>query len=475
MIKVNNTIFKILKKKEIESILFASIDILENVGVKISDEEALKIFKTNDCIIKDDNIVHIPKNLVYSSLKSLPKSISIYNRLGKLFMSLGNEKSYFGTGSDCPNFIDPYTQKRRESNSNDVINSAIISDYLPEIDFHMSLSRASEKLVEHHMVHQYVLMLENTIKPLIVTAMDVDNLEKIYNIAVVVSQGEKIFKLKPNFILYIEPISPLFHPKQVLKKLIFAARNNIPCIYAPCPMSGATAPVTKAGTLVIALCDSLIGIVLSQILNPGTSIIMGGVVSNLDMSTLIMPGASPEFLTMSIALTEIARYLKIPMFSTAGCTDAKIFDEQAAIEVTDSILFASLSRAAIIHDLGFLQSSLTGCLEMVLMSNEIISKLKKVLQGIEVNEDSLMKDVIKKVGPCGNFLVEDSTIKLFKKEFYFPKLFDRNCYDKWVIKGKKKFGNILNEEVINILKNHRPLQMDSFVKEGIKEVLKEYN
>ncbi|MDD5658406.1 MAG: trimethylamine methyltransferase family protein, partial [Actinomycetota bacterium] len=456
-----------MKSDEIKEIFNASMDILEKTGVKVFSTEAVEIFKKNGCIIKDDNIVHIPNSLVKSTLNSIPERITIYNRISEPAMIMEDGIIHYGTGSDCPNFIDPYTQERRPSTSQDVINSAIVSDHLNEIDFHMSLSRASEKSPENHLIHQYALMLKNTIKPLIVTAKNKNNLEKIYSIAALISGSKEDFKLKPNFILYLEPSSPLMHSKDVLEKLIFSVENDIPLIYAPCPMAGATSPVTKAGTLVIALCDSLSGIVLTQLIKPGAQVFMGGVISNLDMSTLIMPGASPEFLSMSVALTEISRNLKIPMFSTAGCTDAKTVDEQAAIEVTDSIIFAGLSGANIIHDLGFLQSSLTGCLELVVMSNEIIRKMKKVFEGIKVNEATLMRDVINKVGPGGNYLLEDSTVRLFKKEFFFPKLFNRDNYENWLKKGSKPLKDRLNEEVLFILENHKTEKIESIVNNKI--------
>lgn len=415
--------------------------------------------------------MHIPSSLVKSGLASVPERISIYNRLGELAMLLEDGRSHFGVGSDAPNFIDPYNHKRRKSKSTDVINSAIVSDCLPEIDFHESLGLATDKSVENHLVYQYVLMIDNTIKPLIVTAKDRNNLEKIHRIASVVSGSKENFKLRPTFILYDEPSTPLFHTKEALEKLMYASKSSIPFIYTPCPMSGATAAVTKAATLVTAVCESISGIVLSQIINPGTPVIMGGVISILDMSTAVMPYGSPELVIMSAALTEIAHYLKIPMFSTAGCSDSKMLDEQAAIEATDSIMMATLSKANLIHDLGYLESANTGCLEMVVMSAEIISKVKNILQGIVVNEDTLMRDVISKVGPMGNFLTEESTIDRFKKEFYFPKLFSRDNYEKWSQKGSKHFNTLLNEKVIDILKHHKPSKLDKSIKKEIDKIL----
>ena len=465
---------KVLEEQDKQDIFYTSLDVLERVGVKVFNEEALGIYKNGGCVIRDKNTVHIPSGITKKCLATLPERISIYDRSGKLSMVLENGRSYFGAGSDCPNFIDPYNQKRRRSNKLDVINAAKVADCLPEINFHMSLSMASDYSPELYYINQYVLMLYNTTKPLILTAKNKDNLKVIHEIASFLSGSKEDFKLKPNLILYDEPSTPLFHTEEALEKLIYSSEHHIPFIYSPCPMSGATAAVTKAATIVTAVCESISGIVLSQLINPGAPVIMGGVLSNFDMATAIMPYGSPELVLMSATLTEVAKYLKIPMFSTAGCSDAKILDEQAAIEATDSVLFAALSGANIIHDLGYLESGLTGCLEMLVMSNEIISKTKYILNGLEVNEDSFLRSTIEDVGPMGNFLTDESTINLFKREFYFSKLFNRDNYENWVNKGSKPFKTVLNEKVIEILENHKPPKLDKSIIKEIDKILDEY-
>ena len=113
-----------------------------------------------------------------------------------------------------------------------------------------------------------------------------------------------------------------------IEKLLLAAERRIPVIYTPCPIAGATVPMTLAGALVVAVADSLSGLVAAQFSAPGAPFIMGGVLSTMDMSSTIYTYGSPEFSLLEASLTDLAHFYRLPMFSTAGCSDSKIFDGQ---------------------------------------------------------------------------------------------------------------------------------------------------
>lgn len=159
---------------------------------------------------------------------------------------------------------------------------------------------------------------------------------------------------------------------------------------------------------------------------------------------------------LSAALTEIVHYYRLPMFSTAGCSDAKVVDQQAAIESALSCLMAALSGANLIHDVGYMEYGLTGSYEMLVMTNEIISMVKRIMKGIEVNEESLALDIIDKVGPGGNFLLEKHTLYHFRKEHWHPELMDRNNYETWRQAGGKTLGQKVKEKVRQILEEYHP-------------------
>ena len=213
----------------------------------------------------------------------------------------------------------------------------------------------------------------------------------------------------------------------------------------------------------LSLAEFLAGMVVSQLKRRGAPLVMGGVVGPIDMRTSILSYGSPELCLLSAALTDVAHSLKVPMFSTAGCSDAKVLDEQAAVEATFSIITAGLSGANLIHDVGFLASAMIGSHEMVVLSDELIGMAKRFLSGIEVNEETLAVDLLCEVGPGGNFLCNDHTVRHFRRELWFPRLLDRQRYGPWKDSGAARLGDRLKERVREILATHQVPPLDARV------------
>jgi trimethylamine--corrinoid protein Co-methyltransferase len=236
-------------------------------------------------------------------------------------------------------------------------------------------------------------------------------------------------------------------------------------------MNGGTAPTTSAGVLVTALCESLHGLVIAQAIQPGTPFVMGGVVSIMDMQHATLAYGAPELSLQSAALTELARTLGLPVWSTAGCTDAKEVDEQAGIEGAISILFAGLSGADLVHDVGFIEGAMTGSLQMAVMSDEVISFVKRLLRGIEVTPATLATDVVKAVGTGGNFIGTDHTLEYYKREFWFPSLIDRQRWDDWQASGALTHGERVQDRLNEILDSHTPAPLSPAVQQSIDAIL----
>jgi trimethylamine--corrinoid protein Co-methyltransferase len=275
----------------------------------------------------------------------------------------------------------------------------------------------------------------------------------------------------PMFAVYIEPSSPLNNSREAVEKLLYAAENDIPAIYTPCPISGATAPATMAGVLVQAVAECLTGVVIAQLKRKGAAIIVGGVTSILDMSTTILSYGAPELSLLSAAHTEIAQYLHLPMFSTAGCSDAKTLDQQAAIEAAISIAFAALSGANLIHDVGYLESGLSGSYDMLVMSNEIISLVKRILRGVVVDAEHLALDVIDRVGPGGHYLMDDHTLKYFRTEFWMPEPLDRTNWDVWQTNGAKPLNARVHEKVLDLIEHYQPAPIPDKIEHMLERII----
>lgn len=462
---------EVLTDEEIKRLLAASFEILERAGAQFHDEESINILKKSGCKIEGDT-VKIPTRLVEWALRTVPSKVTLYNsRTGSISMRLEGNNAYFGTGSDTPFFVDPYTQRRIPASKKTVEMATKVIDALPNLDFVMSLGIVQDVPQLVYDRHQFEAMVLNTSKPIVITAIDNDGYADIIEMCEIIAGGEEELVNHPFMTLYAEPISPLVHSEEAARKLVLAAKKKLPVVYTPCIMAGSTVPMTLAGAVANGIAESLSGLVLNQLTNEGSPFIMGGVFTIMDQNTTIFSYGAPEFDIMMAALADISNYLDIPMFGTAGCTDSKLVDEQAAIEDAISIVLSALSGANLIHDVGYIEHGNTASLENLVISNDLIGFARRIVCGIEVNDDTLAADIINKVGPAGNFLAEEHTIKYFKVETWYPELFSREVYDNWVTAGKKTLTQKANEKVINILENYEPEPLPKEVQNKIRDIV----
>jgi trimethylamine--corrinoid protein Co-methyltransferase len=472
---VNDTpVFEVLSEDEIEAIYFSALRVLYETGVRVYEKEGVDVAHAGGAIVEDttddSSLVKIPPWMVDKALSTLPRKVVVIGPDRKHRMELYKNQIYFGAGSDTPFTLDPYSGERRRATYEDVKNFARLAQALPNIDFHMSLGIVQDVAVGTYDRWQYLAMLEGTNKPINITAVDLEGVRDQLEMAHIRVGGEKEWKKGPIFSLYIEPVSPLSHSEEVVQKLLFACDNHIPFVYTPCPLAGATSPTTLAGTAVQALTESLFGIVLAQIRRPGAPMIIGGLMSNMDMLTTVYCYGSPEMALLSAAYTQITKWLGVPMYETAGCSDSKMFDEQAAMEATINIATAALVGGNMIHDVGYLEQGLTSSPQMIVASNEIIDMVKRILRGIPVDDETMGLNVMDDIGPGGHFLEHDHTYSRFKTEIWRPSIIDRQNWENWELTGSKTFRERVHERVIEILETETEPLMDEKMAQELRRV-----
>jgi trimethylamine--corrinoid protein Co-methyltransferase len=468
----NLPVFSILSQDQVHEIHRASLEVLEKTGYKVLCKEAISLLKKAGASVKGE-IVKTPHDIVEECIRLAPKGFVLYDREGNRALELKGEKSYFGTSTASPNTRDALTSEIHPTRVEDIARGALIADALPNIDWVMPMGSSQDVPGQAAELHEFEAAVTHTQKPIVFIAYSPRGNQIVYEMAAEVAGGMDQLRKRPFLVAYPEPITPLVYPEGVAQKLLDTAGMGMPVIGGPADQAGGTSPVTMAGTLVVMNAETLMGLVLSQLKRPGTPYILGGVPSIMDMATGNLAMGAPELSLMTAAYGDIARFYDLPTWGTAGCTDAKTLDQQAGIESAFSSLAQALGRISLIHDVGYLDMGMICSAEMLVMGDEVIGMVKRYLQGIEVNAETLAQEVIQNVGPGGNFLLEDHTFRHFRKEHWTPTLMARQKYDTWEKEGQKTMGELVQEKIRRILETHRVPPLADSVVENLARLKKE--
>jgi trimethylamine--corrinoid protein Co-methyltransferase len=466
--------FEMLSADQLEELFWGVLKLLEQTGLEVHHEEARDILKKAGAWV-DGLRVRIPSYLVRKSLEMAPRSFTIFARDGnpKHNIHIGPGRAHFGPGPTPPNFIDIETLERRPYVRADARIVAKVCNALPNIDFCESLGTISDVHHELGATYEFAEMFPNVSKPIVAWSYGKDDAEDIHKMAIAEAGGQAAFEKRPNYVHYCEPLSPLVSTGEALDKLIFAARYRVPVIFTPCPLAGGTAPITAAGIIIQAAAESWMGLTVAQAIRPGLPFFMGGVLSVMDMSAMILSYGAPELSLMMAGITELAHYAGLPLWQTGGCTDSKTLDEQAALEGSLSCFFSALSGGDLCHDVGYTESGLTGSIFQTAMMDEAIGYTRRITRGIEVNEDTLAVEVINRVGPNGHYLKDEHTRRYFKSEFWYPNLCDRSSFEDWDMMGRMTMRDRVIDRVRDIAATHEASAIKPETEAAIRQVLAE--
>ena len=461
-----------LSDEQIQAIHHSSLDILSRTGIVMKHETGRELLLDAGAWESGERI-KIPEHLVMAAIGSAPSRIPMHNRLGELTMPLQEGQVFFGPGSDCPFTLDVETGERRQATAQDVRRIARLCDGLQQIDFIMSMGTPSDVPTMDHYLHSFIGMIRGSVKPNVYTALDRSDMEDIYRIACAVAGGEAELRERPFLLHYAEPISPLLYNEESVDKLLFCAEVGIPVTCLPSPNTGGGGPITLAGAIALGNAECLAGLVLSQLVRPGTPFLYGMNTAALDMKSAIVSYGAPEWPTGMAACCDLARYYDLPVWGTAGATDSKVVDAQAAIEATVTIMTAFLTRCNLVHDVGYMEYGTTSSMEMLVMADEIIRDVRYVMAGVEVSERTLAREAIHRARPGGGFLADDHTLDSWRWAQWRPALIDRTRYDRWVEQGRKDMTTRANERARRLLAEHEVEPLPQAAEEVIAAVLKQ--
>ena len=458
-----------LGPQEREKIHRASLEILERVGVDVHLDEA------RDLLVKggaqaDGIRIRIPEYMVARALAATPKRITLYNRSGQAAIRAWGHNTYYGGGSDCLNILDHRTGERRTPLLQDLKDAVRVQDALPEIDFCMSMVLPSDVDPGLYDRYQMEVMLNNTTKPIVFVTPGLEGCKAAVEMCEVVAGGARAFQRKPSSICYINITSGLVANAEALQKCIYLAEKGLPLLYIPLNAAGVNSPATTAGCMASMNAGTLLGIVLAQLVREGTPIgVPGWNGGPYNLKTMVGNYVLAD--EQGVA-TEMGKYYDLPVFGLGGSTDAKVLDQQCGLEATISLATALLHGANIVHDVGFMDSGLQASLQLMAICADFIGFLRAATAGVTVNDETLALDLIKELGPTGDYMSHDHTMRHFR-EPYYSKLAEKGVYAQWLHKGATTMEQRAGRRIDKILAEHEPDPLPPDVQRDIARIVEQ--
>jgi trimethylamine--corrinoid protein Co-methyltransferase len=400
--------------------------------------------------------VKIPSNLIKEAITKSPKDITLYGRNPKYNIELKKGKTYTHPSSGMGRIFDLETGKVRDATRDDLEKLTIVMDDLENIHGYQNFLMPSDVPPEVKDIYTTESILRNTEKTLIATPYTDINIDYIIELAATFVGGVEELKKKPVIGFLIEPHSPLTYSKEVVRMLLKASSHNLPIKLEPAGMAGSVSPVTLAGLMVQNNAEFLAGLVITQLANPGSPVIYAIWSQAMDVRTGAILFGGVECALNSVASIQMGDYYGLPTSTPGFPTTSKTHDEQTAFERTLNSVLPMLAGVNYLGGVGTIDTDLTTSYQQMIIDNEFLGVLFRMLEGIEISNETLAVDIISQVGPGGNYLGQAHTRKYYKKELYFPKLFDTRSRQTWEEAGAKDIACVAREKAIKILKEHRP-------------------
>lgn len=439
----------------------ASVEMLENTGIKScsakflakAEEIGLKVVYEND--EKTLGRIFFTNEQIEKGLEAAPKKFSIYGLDDKYEIKWGERKSYSHTCVGVPFIRDMETGKRRNTNLADLEDYIRLSDALPDIDIISCLT--AQGIPEHAAgAIQTAAQVKNTTKPLRICIHTADETNEIVEVlAAAVGSKEELIK-KPIAYLEVSPISPLDYADNPAEAIMACVEAGVPLGIIPCPMMGATGPMTLIGSVVMHNAEILAGIVFAEMMKPGAPVIMSPRVTFMDMKTAMGLWAAPEMGLAAAASAQLLRYYNMPSTVTGFSCAAKVADAQASFESLYNTLIPAMVGVDVVGAAGSLDNVLIASYEKLVIDNEIASLVKRAIRGEVVNDDTCAVQPVHEV--CngeGNFLGHIHTLQHLRTELWKPFMSDRDIYENWATE-ELTFTQRANRYAKDILANHKP-------------------
>ncbi len=465
--------YRPLRDKDIKRIHEASLTVLEQTGIEVKHAECREIFRKAGAKIDENrNRVYISRMMVEDALEKAPNEVILYGRDSQHDIVLGGTKVHMGTGGAAINILDLDTQDLRSTTLADIAQIGRLVDALDNIHFYLRPCVAQDISPDLLDINTYYASIISTTKHVTGNCYSQDSVRDVIEMASMIAGDKETLRKRP-FISFITSwmISPLRFATESVNILTEIVRQGLPVFLSSAPQAGSTSPAALAGTLVQINAEELSGLTYTQLINPGTPVILGYVPSVADLRTGNFVGGTSEFALMQASAAQLGQFYNLPVYNSSGLTDSKLPDIQAGYEKGISGLAVALSGANYIHhSAGFLESMLTIAYEQYVIDDDINGSIMRMVRGIEITDEMLSVDVIDRV--CrneGHYFTEEQTLNLMRSQYYYPHTADRQLRDNWQAQGATDMRERALQKAREILKHHQPESIHPKIDDAIRK------
>jgi trimethylamine--corrinoid protein Co-methyltransferase len=461
----------ILTPEEVQRIHTATLDVIESVGVRFPSKRALEIWAAHGAQVDwQTSIVKAPASLIEAALRKAPPKYLLAARDPGQDLPLDGNHVHLGTDGCGVEVIDLYSGERRRSALKDVGEIARVADYLEDVAFHWVAVSAQDRPPHTRGLHEIKAIWENSTKHV--------QTESIYSeaearaaveMAAAIAGGREALRQRPVLSIMQCTAPPLGHDGGSLEAALIGAEAGLPVGFMTMSACLTTGPATLAGNLVVGNAEVIAGTALIQLAYPGAPVFYAAAQTASDLRTGAYTGGGPEDYLFGAATNVLSDFYDIPLSMGSFATGAKEPNWQAGVDNSLSTFMASIVMSDMLLGVGFLHGSRIWSYAEMLMDCEIFSIIRQMMQGIVVDDETLALEVIRAVGPGGNFLTQKHT-RRHMRELFVPQFMDRRPYNEWQ-ERRDGAADWATAKARQILETHQPEPLDPRLSAELQRII----
>jgi trimethylamine--corrinoid protein Co-methyltransferase len=427
--------FELLDPDLIARVLDEALQLLREPGIKVEEPEATALLVSGGAVA-DGERVRIPEAMVRRALDSAPRSFDLFDRSGRPAVRYGQGIVHFDPGSSGVAVLDPETLDTRQSQAADLARLIRVADALPAYDAVSTAIVCHDVPTEIGDLYRLFIVLLHSSKPVVTGAFTPRGTDVMLDLLALDVGGRAALAEKPRAVFDVCPSPPLTWSEFACRNLMDLARAHVPAELISMPLAGVASPVTLIGSIVQHAAESLAGVVLGQLAEPGSPIVWGGAPTIVDMRTGSTPMGAIETAMIDAGYAAVGKSLGLPVHAYLAATDAKVVDAQAGLETGMTALVGALAGIDMISGAGMLDFLLAQSAEKLVIDADAIGMAQRLLRGIATPTETLATGFFAAAGPEGRFLELEDTRRLFRGEQFLPsKVIDRSSRRAWLDAG----------------------------------------